>query len=319
LKAWRIFSFLSFLFCLPVYADTIQLKDGQELKGLVVEKHEDRIILSTEKGEMPVLKNAIQKINYDDPEQNFLQMGESHEAVQRWGEALAYYQKALEVNPNFEEAQKAVVRVRNHFWAESAAGPKNEIEKRQALYDTWGTGGTTKVFPKKHASADADSLREGLGVELGSKGDWVGLSQVFSKKDAALAGLKKNDRLVAIDGKSIRYLTPELVREKMLSPRYSSFILEYERDCQLMKTGLEKELVDFGLGLKLEYEGVIVQKVEKESAASHAGLKEQDLLITVDGQSIRYLPLEKLIGVIQGAKNHTVLFSVRRSAMLTRR
>ena len=63
MRAWWIGSLL--LFCLPLNADTVQLKNGQELKGLIVEKHEDRIVLNTEKGETPVLKSSIQNILYD--------------------------------------------------------------------------------------------------------------------------------------------------------------------------------------------------------------------------------------------------------------
>ncbi len=309
----------SLFLCSPLYADTVQLKDGHELKGLVVEKHEDRIVLNTEKGETPILKNTIQNILYDDSEQNFLQLGEAHEAVERWSEALVYYEKALEANPNFDEAKKAMARVRNRFWSKAAAGPKSEIEKRQALYDSWGMGRSVESFSKSQTRSQTVSLREGFGLELESKGDWVQLSQVFPKKDAFAAGLKKNDRLVAIDGKSIRYLSPSLVQEKLLTPRYSSFILDFERDCALMKTGFEKELAEFGLDLKQEYQGAVVYSVKKISPAFNAGLKEKDLLVAVNGNPIRYLPLKKLLGIIESAKNDTVILSVRRSVMLTRR
>ena len=247
------------LFCFPLSADTVQLKNGQALKGLIVEKHEDRIVLNTEKGETPVLKSDIQKIQYDDAERNFLQIGEAYEATQRWGEALAYYEKSLEANPNFEEARKAQVRVRNRFWSKAASGPKKEIERRQLLYDSWGSGGSVQSFAKSQTRREGKSLRDGLGVELESHGDWVRLAQVFPKKEAAQSGLKRKDRLVAIDGQSIRYLSVEVVQEKFLSPRYSSFTLEYERECQFMKTGFEKEFTEFGLELKLEHEGVVVQ------------------------------------------------------------
>ncbi len=317
MRVWWIVP--SLLICSPLYADTVLLKDGQELKGLVVEKHEDRIILNTEKGETPGLKESIQNISYDAPEENFLQIGEAHEAAERWGEALAYYEKALEANPNFEDAKKASARVRNRSWSQAASGPKNEIEKRQALYDSWGMGAPAESFAKKQTHRKTALLRDGLGVELESKGDWVQLAQVFSKKDAALVGLKKQDRLVAIDGRSIRYLSPEVVQEKLLSPSNSSYTLDYERDCQLMKTGSEKEFAEFGLDLKLEHEGVVVQAVKKPSAAFEAGLKEQDLLVAVNGNSIRYLPLTKLVGIIQGTPGDRAQLSVRRSALLTRR
>lgn len=317
MRAWWVVPAL--FLCSRLYADTVQLKDGRELKGLIVEKHEDRIILNTEKGETPILKNTIQNILYDDREQNFLQMGETYEADGALGEALAYYNKALEANPDFEEAKKAQVRVRNLFWSKAAAGPKNEMEKKQALYDSWGAPARSEFFSKNQARQDSVSLSSGLGVRLESKGDWVRLAEVFSKKDAASAGLRKYDRLVAIDGQSIRYLSPEVVQEKFLSPRYSSFTLEYERDCELTKTGFEKRFAELGLDLKLEYEGVVVQAVKNPSPASKAALRAQDILVAVNGNSIRYLPLTKLMGMIENVKSDRVLLSVRRSVLLTRR
>lgn len=314
----RTLGFLLCLFmCSPLYADTVRLKSGQELKGLIVEKHEDRVILSTEKGETPVLKETIQTIRYDEAEQNFLELGEANEAVQRWAEALVYYDKALEANPNFEDAKKAQVRVRNHLWSKTAQGPQGEIERRQMLYDSWGTSGVPSS--KKQARREGVSLRDGLGIELKKEGDWVQASQVSPKKDAALAGMKKGDRLAAIDGRSLRYLSVDAVRQKLLSPRFSNFTLEYERDCPLMKTGFEKEFPEFGLELSLEHEGVVVQSVKEPSPASKAGLRAQDLLTAVNGESIRYLPLAKLMKAVQKPTDYTVKLSVRRSALLTRK
>ncbi len=119
-------------------ADTVMLKNGKDLKGLVVEEHEDRIFLSTVNGEIPVLRRGILEIEYDDPALNFTQIGRAYEEKQRWPEAMSYYERALELDPNQEEAKKASARVRNLFWAKSAVGPVKEIERRQALYETWG-------------------------------------------------------------------------------------------------------------------------------------------------------------------------------------
>ena len=295
------------------------MKDGSEMKGLVVEQHEDRVILSTEKGEVPVLREKIAKIFYDDPEQAFMQIGESYEASSQWGEALAYYEKAMQTNPNFEDAKKAVVRVRNQFWSKASAGPNGEIERQQALYDDWGKPKPAVEKFKDQAQEQARSLREGLGLVLEKKGDWVLVSQVVLKKDASIGGLKRGDRLVAIDGRSLRYLSAEAVREKFLSPQYSNFTLEYQRDCSLKKTGFEKDLAELGLQLKLEYQGVVLQSVKKGSRADKAGLKPNDLLISVNGASIRYLPLKKLLHAISAGPGSSSVLSVQRSVMLTRK
>jgi tetratricopeptide (TPR) repeat protein len=301
-----------------LHADTVSLKNGKQLKGLIVEEHEDRILLSTASGEIQVLRRGIKKITFDDPAQNFLKAGRDYEEKERWGEALGYYEKALELNPDLDDAKKAAVRVRNLFWAKSAVGPVDEIEKRQELYEM-SNRQRFRRDGSRQSGDPAHLLRDGMGVQLGKKGDWVQLTKVTPGKDAVRAGLRLHDRLVAVDGTSLRYLSPEAVREKLVSPRYSSFTLEYDRECSLAKTGFEKELGEFGLAVKLEARGLVIQRVLPDSAASRAGLKAEDLLIEVNGGSTRYLPLKKLLGVI--LKNppdaHAVL-TVRRSALLTR-
>lgn len=299
-------------------ADTLHLKNGKDLKGLIVEEHADRIVLSTEKGELPILRSGIKSIEYDDEAQNFYQAAKAYEEEKKLGEALAYYEKAVAINPNFEEAKKASIGVRNKLWATSTEGPIQEIEKQQTLYDDWGQGRPSDERAKKETLEDSRALREGMGVSLEEKGEWVRLSFVDSKKGGSLAGLKKNDRLVAIDGNSLRYLSPAVIARKMLAPRHSSFTLEVERDCFLRKPQARIPLKKLGLKLVLEYRGVVVRSTESGSLAEEAGLKPEDLVVRVDGVSTRYLPLKKLTKIIEGSSSDRVVFTVQRSALLSR-
>jgi len=309
----------SLFFCSNLLADTITLKNGKDLKGLVVERHADRIILSTEKGEIPILLKGIKNIRYDDPEQNFMKAGQAYESEGKLGEALAFYEKAVEVNPNFEDAKKAANGVRNRFWAQRTEGPRNEMETKQAIYDAWGQGKPMDQLIHKETLEQAAALREGLGVSLERKGDWISFDFVDPKKEAALAGLRKNDRVVSMDGRSLRYLSEEVVRKDFLSPRVSNFTLEFERDCFVHKEKNQIKLPDIGLKLKLEYQGLIIQSVKDGSPAADAGLKEGDLLTQVDGTATRYMPLKKVIQLIQNSREDRIVFTIRRPALLTRR
>ncbi len=302
-------------------ADTILLKNGKSMKGLVVEKHADRVILSTENGEVPVLSSDTENIEYNDPEQNFLENGKSFEEAGKLDEALAYYEKALQINPNLEEAQAAAMGIRNRFWAKTTEGPRGEVDKHQILYDAWGQG---KPVEKKAAvenenASEIQSLRQSMGLLLEKKGDWVRLEWVDSKKPAALAGLKKNDRMVAIDGKSLRFLTADSVRKNFLTPLFSNFTLEFERDCFLHKeAGKPMDLKELGFKVKLEYQGVRIEEVRPESAAAESGLKEGDLLTEVGQEPTRYMPLKKVIELIESSREDRVILTVRRPTLLSR-
>ncbi len=301
------------------FADTILLKNEKEIKGLVVEKHTDRIILSTEKGEIPILLSGIKNIQYDDAEQNFMQIGRAYEAKNKYGEALAYYEKAVEINPAYEEAKKASAAMKSRFWAATTEGPQSEMDKQQAIYDSWGQGRSPELAVKKRISKDVNSLRESLGLTLIKKSDWVYAGQVTSKGDAASAGLRRGDRLVSIDAESLRYLAAAVVAKKMIQPRYSSFILEYERECRIQKAGEGKFSGNLGLDLKLDSLGISVLKIVPGGPADQAGIREGDLVEWVNRESTRFMPLGKVLKIIKDADQGAVVLSVRRSAMLTRR
>ena len=203
-----------------------------------------------------------------------------------------------------------------------------------------GPGPAVKV-PGKVALVDgsrglvATDLRERDGVKAGDllqvtrAGEIVGTLVVSDVKAwgswakpedvTKLGDLQKGDRLVSMEGKSLRYLTADVVRQKCLFPRYSNFTLEYERDCSLPKTGLEKFLVEFGFEVKLEAQGVVIQTVLPDSDADQAGLQAGDLLVSANGKSLRYLPLKKLLDVVlEGPGDHSVM-SVRRFVLLPRK
>ena len=187
------------------------------------------------------------------------------------------------------------------------------------IYDAWGQGKPIDQLIRKEELEQAVALREGLGVSLERKGDWISFNFVDPKKEAALVDLRKNDRLVSMDGRSLRYLNEEVVRKDFLSPRFSNFTLEFERDCFVHKEKNQVRLPDIGLKLRLEYQGLIIQSVKDGSLAAEAGLKEGDLLTQVDGTATRYMPLKKVVQLIQHSQEDRIVFTIRRPALLARR
>lgn len=306
-------------FVSPALADTVHFKNRNELKGLVVEKHADRIILSTEEGEVPVMLKDIAKIDYDDPAQNFVELGKKSEAENKLGVALAYFEKAVELNPNHEEAKRAALSVRNRFWASNNERPLSEVEKQQVLYDSWGSGRPIEEVTRGRSDEQASALKEGLGLTLEKKGDWVRLANVDSKKDGAAAGLKKNDRLVAIDSQSLRYLSVPVVASKLLAPRLTNCTLEIERDVYVRVPEGDSSLRALGFKLKLEYRGLFVHRVKEDGPAERAGLRDKDLVVRVGDVATRYTPIKKVVALIQNTDEDGVPMTVRRTTLVTRK
>ena len=296
------------------------MKDGREMRGVVVEQHDDRVVVNVEREEVPVMRDKIREIVFDAPEQNFFQSGESLEKGEHWREALAAYEKALKIRPDFDEAREAVRRVKNSAWSRSATGPDSEVEKRQSLYESWGkVASSPKKQKNPERETDAFLLNKIFGLTMTKTGDWVYADAVISNKDAALAGLEHGDCFVAIDGRSLRYLTVEEVGKSFLTPRYGDFTLEFQRNITLRKTGFEKDVSEFGMQVELESRGLVVRSVTAGGPADQAGLKENDLLESVNGVSTRYLVLNKLTGALcAGPPDHSGV-SLLRHVTLSRR
>ena len=71
---------LAVLFCWVSMAgaDTVSLKSGAQQKGIVVEKYNDRVVLSTVDGEVEVKDSDIKDIIYDRREDNLVKLGDFH-------------------------------------------------------------------------------------------------------------------------------------------------------------------------------------------------------------------------------------------------
>ena len=287
------------------------------MSGTIVEQHEDRIVLATKDGNVPLMREKIESIFYDAPEWRFLQAGEAHEQAGRWSAALESYQNALRLKPDFAEAQKAVVRVKNKFWSRSAGGPDGVIEKKQSLFDSWDNGKPPQTKLKNIPEDPTAVLENRTGIVLETLSEWTWVEK--PGKEAAAAGLQKNDRLVELDGRSLRYLNKETVVQKFLLPRFSNFILEFEREFSLPKTGFEKDLAEFGLQVKKETGPFRVSGVLPESFAQKSGLLENDRLISVGGLPTDDLSVPELLDAILRADGTAVPVVVRRQVTLSRK
>ncbi|PIX77266.1 MAG: hypothetical protein COZ37_03610, partial [bacterium (Candidatus Ratteibacteria) CG_4_10_14_3_um_filter_41_18] len=77
-----------------VYADSIILKNGSILKGIIVKEYSDRVILRIPDGEVGVYKTLISRVVYLRPEQNLLEKGNEYAKKGEFDEALVQYREA---------------------------------------------------------------------------------------------------------------------------------------------------------------------------------------------------------------------------------
>lgn len=307
------------LFSNPAAADTLLLTTGEAMKGLVVEEHEDRVILSTGDGERVVFRKNISNIEYDNPEYDFLNLGREMEKQGRWGEALSYYEKALEVNPELTEARQASLGVRSKLWAKALdEGPSSEVDKQQAIEDSWRANVNIEEIARVRKEDNDKLLWQRLGVKLARKREWVIVDELQVGGAFQKAGLQKGDELTALDGKSLRYLNEETIVQSLLEPRFANTSLQIGRSVVFAKGKKRPSLKWLGINLRLEYDGLMVDGVKGREGVPQA-FKNGDLVVSIDNKKTRYIPLKQAVKMIENASGDKLALEIRRNVSFTRK
>lgn len=306
-----------FIFTTTLFADTIIMKTGKKVKGLVVDEYSDRITLSTSDGEDDILRQDIERIEYDTPEQNFMQLGRSYDEKGWYDKATFYYKKAMEVNPDYKEAREAYLASHSKMWRQEEKMTKKEMEHQNMVMDWW------RNRNKEISSQAKDKellLKKILGFSLIEKNGVFTIDEVESYSSAAKIGLKKGDLLVGIWGKLIRYSGMKEVLDELLGPKYSEVRVLIEKDISLEPDGSALQLYkELQISLAFEYEGLVVKDVAIEGRGASAGFKKGDFVISIDKNVTRYLPLDSVIALINSAKNNkNIVFTIRRKVNLRR-
>ncbi|MEI7844162.1 MAG: S41 family peptidase [Chloroflexota bacterium] len=91
---------------------------------------------------------------------------------------------------------------------------------------------TTYMDPTqfKEANSSLSGEYEGIGAYVDTTGTYLKVISPISKSPAEKAGLKSGDLIVAIDGVSMKGMSPELARQKVLGPSGSTVTLSIQRD-----------------------------------------------------------------------------------------
>jgi hypothetical protein len=275
-------------------ADSVDLKAGDQLKGLIVEEHEDRVILSTAEGELQVLRKNIAKIDYDDPSYSLMSLGRQLEREKKFGEALSYFEKAAQLNPGLAEAKQAAIGVRSKMWAGFTQGPTGEIEKQQIIQDSWRADTSMADEARRGEEEKEETLWKRLGVQVDQSGDFVRALEVRVGGYAHQTGLRNGDMLYSVDGRSLRYIQKSTVINDLLEPRYASMVLEVRRKIIFPAKIGKTDTRNLGIDLKLDYNGVLINRVKSSGIADQYRIKSGDRLVSVAGENTRYMPIKTI-------------------------
>lgn len=298
-----------------LYADTVILKNRTKVKGLVVDEYVDRIALSTAEGEKHILRKDIDRIEYDTPEQNFMQLGRAYDEKGWYDKAVFYYKKAMDINPDYKEARDAYVASHAKMWREEEKRTKKDIDLHNMAKE-WQERKSRKepVVVKSKENI----VKESLGISLVEHEGVFSINDVVAGSSAAKAGIQKGDFLVGIWGRLIRYSKLEDILGELIGPKYSEVKILAERDIPVPVEAGVNTYKELGASLGFEYEGLLIKDIASGKKGELSGLKKNDLVIAIDKNITRYLPLDSVISLINNPKGDKIVFTVRRNINLRR-
>lgn len=284
-KAFVRAGFVALILLLGAYrafSDTIFLKDGSDVKGIVVESFADRIILSTEYGETEIPKDEIKSIKYDLVEQNYVAIADKHMTSGSYDKALYYYERALQANPRFKEAISGVNYLRGYLMRKDLLKKADHVAWSQAVED---------FSQQKQVVRESkvETLRRSLGLEIEERNDGdIVVLKVYSGRPAREAGMRRGDVISSIWGRLTKYMGKGEVTDELIKPEGMEIQIHIDRVIKLPRRTVTAAQVT------LNFDGVLFENISEGTPAYRGGLRNGDMLLEVGGKAIRYTPLAKV-------------------------
>ena len=272
-----------------LHCDTIILKSGSVLEGIIVKEYSDRVILRIPNGEVGIYKSLISKITYLRPEQNLLEIGNKCAKRGEFDEALVHYRKALRVNQDFEEAKDAIARV-----TEAKQSQKEISEER---------------------------LRQSLGIIIKKEGNEIKVTSVDAQSSAFRAGIKPGDIIEKIWDVHLKYEKQDKAITLLTGEKGSSVSLTIKRQASPIRRKIrwyQKEFVGIGISISMKEKGLTITNVSSGQPADKVGLKPGDCIAAIEGKSIRYTSLSEAIKMMAGQAGAPLNLAITRKVRIVR-
>lgn len=293
-------------------ADTIILKDGTKIKGLILEEFKDRIIFSTVDGEKEFMKNALSSAIYDSEEKALLRKGANQFKKGQFIKAYYTYKRAAELNPDLEEARERLYYLKSYLDTKLRRDILNDVASKKERDEQ--SPGKTLV----------QMVEEELGLVLEEGERYVFIKEI---KENSLLGkaleIKPYDRIVSVRGEMTAYMGINEVAEILLIP--GEIRVTIERDISLKlnpvtslfdKIPFNKYKQILSAELSLKKYGVMFQNLKERGIARAAGIRENDLLFRMNGLNIRYVPLARVVETIENNQAREIDLIIRRDVTL---
>ena len=287
-----------------VHADTIILKDGRKIEGVITEEGNDYYNVKIKIGMMKVNKNTIAEIKKLSAEENFLNLGNQYLASNNLDTAIEQYEKALQVNTDYQPAKDALAKAEK-IKGEAEAKKKSELEQKE-----------------KEAAGKKDRVKNGFGLTLEPSGDGMVLAGVVSGGNAEAVGLKPKDEIIQINDMSLQGKSLDEITDYLAKSENTTFTFLMQRESELTRKKIDYQKHSFvGVGIFLDAAGkdLIINSVIAGEPAELSGLRSKDKVISIDGKSVSGMSVDDAAALISGAESSKLKIVIQRSLELERK
>lgn len=302
-------------------ADTIYLKDGKELKGIVVEDYRDRLTFSTADGEISLMKSDIRELYFDSDQDNLLALAKQSVDRKSYERAFAYYNKVLKMDPNSKEAKDGIAFLQGYMYRKNELMKEYDVARREE-FERYGTVSGAGPADEKSYEESVAKLNKSLGITLSIGDVFPVVQKVVSGSSAAEAGVKAGDRIVAVWGRLTGYIPLKEIVKMMIEKPLIEIKCTIERtvDIPVGRGGFSNSPDSLiGASLAMEFDGLTISGVKGAGPAIEAGLAKGGLVTAINGKPTRYMPLKKAIGMIKDAKGGVISITFRKELTIWRR
>jgi len=294
------------------YADTVILNSDERIKGVIVEDYKDRIVVSTIDGEKEIMRNDIKSVIYDLEEQNLTNLGDYYQDQGAYEKAYYYYDKALEVNPEYKRARDGLGYLGTYLQQTSRRIKLDQLDRANEE-SKWRSRRPSATEPTKE-----EKIERTFGFSLKDEQGKFKIRNIIPGSTADKAGLKEGDTLLSAWGRSVSYMQPEDVMRKLLVPGIMDIQITIGRDYNL-ELPEKKAKYNVLLGGKLgfsEMDGLILEDVYEGGKAEAAGLRKGDIITGLSGKTTRYMAMEEAADIISEAQGKAVILQIKRDIIM---
>ncbi|MBI3322437.1 MAG: hypothetical protein HYZ94_02010 [Candidatus Omnitrophica bacterium] len=272
------------------FADDVFFKAGGSLRGLVVEEHADRVVMSTEGGEKTVLRDEIDEVFFSEPERNELYLGERALQAGDLAGAREFFLRAIRLNPRLAEGKDALGRVQDMERKAGQAAPRDPA---------------------------AELAKLGVALRKEPQEGWLVIELVERGSTAQRWGLSPGDALAAYWGGSLRHVPPAEAARSIAGAPGSALKLTIQRQVNIPPANPPNAGWP-GLTLEMEHFGLTARETVPTSPAFMAGLRPGDRVVRLGAAPTRYMPLGAARKALQQAREKGIILIIHRDLMVTR-